>query len=248
MHVQTTDARRLKAQRFFEKPLLVAAVLSIPTTILQTTQVGSLWGTVGTVLNWAIWTAFLTELAVMLMIVPRRGRYLVAHPLDLTIVLLTPPFLTGAVQSVRLLRLLRVSRLLRLEPLARAAFSVEGVKAAGSLALLTAIAGGGGFAAEEGISFGNGLYWATTTMTTVGYGDITPKTTEGKAIAVIVMLVGIGTATLVIGAVAQRFLAYAVEHVETTEDDLLTQVREISTRLVSLEQALRERTKVTDGE
>lgn len=51
-------------------------------------------------------------------------------------------------------------------------------------------------------------------MTTVGYGDITPKTTEGKVIAVLVMLVGIGTATLLIGAVAQRFLAPSVEHVE----------------------------------
>lgn len=64
----------------------------------------------------------------------------------------------------------------------------------------------------------------------------------GKIVAVIVMLgmlVGIGTATLVIGAVAQRFLAGAVEHVEIAEDDLLDQVRDISARLGELEQALR---------
>jgi voltage-gated potassium channel len=35
-------------------------------------------------------------------------------------------------------------------------------------------------------------------MTTVGYGDVTPKTDEGKAVAVLVMLVGIGFLTLVI--------------------------------------------------
>jgi hypothetical protein len=43
--------------------------------------------------------------------------------------------------------------------------------------------------------------------------------------------------------VAQRFLARAVEHVETAEDDLLVQVREISVQLGKLERALRERTQ-----
>lgn len=177
----------------------------------------------------------------MFAITPNRGRYLLTHPLDVTIVVLTPPFLLSAVQGVRLLRFLRVFRLLRLAPLARVVFSLEGVKATGGLALLTAIAGGAGFATEEGISFGNGVYWAISTMTTVG-SDIRPETTEGKIIAVIVSLVGIGTATLVIGAVAQRFLVHTVEHVESTEDDLLVQVQEISRRLGRLERALREHT------
>ena len=199
------------------------------------------------VFNWLIWLAFLAELVAMLVIVPDRGRYLLTHPIDLAIVMLTPPFLVSAVQSIRLLRLLRVFRLLRLEPLARTVFSLEGLKATAGLALLTAIVGGAGFASEESISFGNGVYWAITTMTTVGYGDISPKTTEGKIIAVIVMLVGIGTATLVIGAVAQRFLAPTVEHVEITEDDLLLQVQEISLRLGQLERTLREQTQTASN-
>jgi voltage-gated potassium channel len=243
MHVDRTEIRAQGVQRFFEKPLLVAAVLSIPATILQSTRVTEPWGTLGTTLNWAIWIAFLSELAVMLAIVPDRGRYLLTHPIDVAIVVLTPPFLLRAVQGIRLLRFVRVFRLLRLAPLARVVFSFEGVKATAGLALLTAIAGGGGFAAEEGVSFGDGVYWAISTMTTVG-SDIRPQTTEGKIIAVIVSLVGIGTATLVIGAVAQRFLAHTVEHVESAEDDLLVQVREISGRLARLEQALRERTQL----
>jgi voltage-gated potassium channel len=241
MDVVMADARTVTVRRFFEKPLLVAAVLSIPATILQSTRVSEPWGTLGTTLNWAIWIAFLSELVVMLAITPNRGRYLLTHPLDAAIVVLTPPFLLSAVQGVRMLRFLRVFRLLRLAPLARVVFSLEGVKATAGLALLTAIAGGGGFAAEESISFGNGVYWAISTMTTVG-SDIRPETTEGKIIAVIVSLIGIGTATLVIGAVAQRFLAHTVEHVESTEDDLLAQVQEISTRLSRLERTLRERT------
>lgn len=233
-----TDARTAVYERYFEKPLIIAAVLSIPTTILQNTSVGEPWAAIGLGLNWAIWLAFLAELVTMLVIVPDRRKYLREHPLDLAIVVLTPPFLINFVQSLRLLRLLRLFRLLRLEPLVRAVFSFQGVKAVAGLAVLTALAGGGGFAAEEGISFGNGVYWAITTMTTVGYGDISPKSTEGKVLAVVVMMIGIGAATLFIGAVAQRFLEQSVKHVESTEDDVLAEVREISARLVRLERRL----------
>jgi voltage-gated potassium channel len=242
MDLVAADPRADTLERAFEKPLLVAAVLSIPATILQTTHATEPWGTIGTVLNWAIWITFLMELLVMLAVVPNRGRYLCTHPLELAIVVLTPPFFLNAVQSIRMLRLLRVLRVLRLAPLARIVFSEEGVKAAGVLALLTALAGGGGFASVENLSFGNGVYWAIVTMTTVGYGDITPHTTEGKVVAVVVMLVGIGTATLVIGAVAQRFLRPAVHEIETGEEDLLAQIQDISARLQRLEQALRQRT------
>lgn len=81
-------------------------------------------------------------------------------------------------------------------------------------------------------------------MTTVGYGDITPARTEGKLIAVIVMLVGIGTATLVIGAVAQRFQQRGTEEAELAEDEILGEVREIAARMSRLEQALEARSSV----
>ena len=234
----TDDPRAEIYERYFEKPLIVAAVLTIPTTILQNTTVGEPWAAIGLALNWAIWLAFLAELVVMLTVVPSRWEYIKAHPLDLLIVVLTPPFLINFVQDLRLLRLLRLFRLLRLAPLVRAVFSLNGVKAVAGLTILTAIAGGGGFAAEEGVSFGNGVYWAIVTMTTVGYGDFSPKSAEGKVLSVVVMFVGIGAATLFVGAVAQRFLAVSVEHVEEIEDDVLLEVREISQRLGQLEKRL----------
>jgi hypothetical protein len=51
-------------------------------------------------------------------------------------------------------------------------------------------------------------------------------------------LVGIGTATLLIGGVAQRFLSPVVQQVEDTEDDVLLELHEIAVRLGRLEQRL----------
>lgn len=235
------DERSERIAKRFERPLLVAAVLTIPVTILQLLPPKDPWRTIADVLNWAIWLTFLAEAATMLAIVPSKRQWLRHHPLEVAIVVLTPPFLTTAVQSIRALRLLRVLRLLRLAPLVRLLFTAEGLRYAALLAGLTALAGGAAFASVENIKVGDGIYWAVTTMTTVGYGDITPKTPEGKVIAVVVMLVGIGFATLVIGAVADRFMRPPVRELEATEEDLLQQVRDISARLQQLERAIQDR-------
>jgi voltage-gated potassium channel len=225
----------------FETPLLAAAVLTVPAVILQLLPTPDPWRTIADVVNWVIWLVFLAEVVVMLAVVPSKWGWLRGHPVEVAIVGLTPPFLASVVQSARLLRLLRLLRFLRLAPLVRVLFSAEGVRYAALLAILTAVTGGAAFASVEKVSFGDGIYWAITTMTTVGYGDVTAHTPEGKAIAVAVMLVGIGFAALVIAAAAERFVHHRVHERELTEEDVLVQVREISARLQTLERALQRR-------
>jgi voltage-gated potassium channel len=55
-------------------------------------------------------------------------------------------------------------------------------------ALACTVAGGAGFAATQGLPFTTGLYWAITTATTVGYGDVTPHNASGRVVASLVML------------------------------------------------------------
>jgi voltage-gated potassium channel len=235
------DERSERIAQRFERPLLVAAVLTIPVTIFQLLPPADPWRTIADVLNWLIWLVFLGEAVVMLAVVPSKGRWLREHPAEVAIVVLTPPFLTSIVQSVRVLRLLRLLRFLRLAPLVRLLFSAEGLRYAALLTGLTVLAGGAAFASLENISLGNGLYWAMTTVTTVGYGDITPKTTEGKVVAILIMLIGIGFASLIIGAAAQQFIKPSVAAVELDEEGILAEVREISARLQHLERALEHR-------
>lgn len=55
-------------------------------------------------------------------------------------------------------------------------------------------------------TFGDALWWAIVTATTVGYGDIAPVTPIARVIAVVLMLVGIGTLGMITGSIATYFL------------------------------------------
>lgn len=165
------------------------------------------------------------------------------HPLEVVIVVLTPPFLPSSLQAIRALRLLRLVRLLRLAQVARRVFSIQGLRYVALLAVLTALGGGAAFAAaERGHSTWDGVWWAVETMTTVGYGDLYPKTTAGRFIGIVVMLVGIGFIAILTGAVAQRFLSAEVQALEVevageaeSIEGILDEVRAVRERLGELE-------------
>jgi voltage-gated potassium channel len=61
-----------------------------------------------------------------------------------------------------------------------------------------------------------GMYWAITTMTTVGFGDITPKTDLGRVIASVMMLLGWGTLAVPTGIVSAEFTAQKTSSLPTT--------------------------------
>ncbi|MEE8399276.1 MAG: ion channel [Desulfobacterales bacterium] len=59
---------------------------------------------------------------------------------------------------------------------------------------------------EEKVSFGDALWWSVVTMTTVGYGDISPQTTGGRIVGFSVMLMGIGFLGLLTATIASAFI------------------------------------------
>ena len=68
-------------------------------------------------------------------------------------------------------------------------------------------------------SIGDGFYWALVTVTTVGYGDITPITPSGKLIAIILILLGLGLIATITAIVSAKFIQNYVDH--HTNDDVL---------------------------
>jgi voltage-gated potassium channel len=201
--------RAERMERRLELPLLLAALLTIPTIAIEQSSAGQPWDTIATGLNWTIWLSFVAEMVLMLRVSSDRGRWLRAHPLDLAIVILTPPFLPASLQAARVFRLLRLLRLLMVAKLSRRLLSTEGVRDAAVLALVTVLGGGAAFAALEksqNLSAWDGVWWAMTTVTTVGYGDPPVTTDGGRLIAIAVMLVGIGFVAILTAAAADRFL------------------------------------------
>jgi voltage-gated potassium channel len=209
----------------------VAALLVIPVIFVEQSSAGDPWRTLAAVTNWLIWIVFAAELVAMLVVVPNRTRWLLNHPLEVAVVVLTPPFLPATLQALRAIRLLRLLRLLRLAQVARRSSSIVGLRYAAVLALITALAGGAAFASvEDGASTWDGVWWAVTTMTTVGYGDVFPETDAGRTIAIVLMLVGIGFVAILTGAVAERFVAAQVrgevDEVERVVDGELDDARQ----------------------
>ena len=87
------------------------------------------------------------------------------------------------------------------------------------------------------------MWWAAQTVTTVGYGDVTPANPAGRIIGVFVMLYGIAFVTIFVAAITSIFVARAAEERGIAEDQaeqrIEAKVDVIGQRLDQLEALLR---------
>lgn len=91
---------------------------------------------------------------------------------------------------------------------------------------------------QEYPTVGKGLWFALQTVTTVGYGDVTPQHASGRFIATVVMLTGIGFLAVITASVTAALIESSRRRVDESEVDLGRQLQEISERLVRLEASL----------
>ena len=85
-------------------------------------------------------------------------------------------------------------------------------------------------------SLGDGMWWALVTITTVGYGDITPVTTLGRVIASSLMLLGLGLIATITAIVSAKFIQNFVDH--HTNDDVLEKLDEMQLELDDIKKKL----------
>ena len=207
-HVLTgMNERQASLARKLDVPTVVVVLLVIPALILDFSETGGLFSTVSSILNWLIYGWFAFEFAFMLYLAPSDREYFKHNKLDLFVLLTTIPILPGAFQALWVLRLLRLIDVL---PVILGRFgSITMLPYAVVLAFIAVFGGGVAFAHFENISLFDGMYWANTTVNTVGYGDVSAKTSEGKLLSMVIQWTGNVILALLIGgvaAVAQRAL------------------------------------------
>lgn len=190
----------------------------------------------------AIWLAFTIDYGARLYLSPRRWEFVRSHPLDLLVIVLP---LLRPLRALRLLRLLRVvsvvgmahrrgQRSLHAKVSAYVAASVVIVIGASAVLMVEAERG-----KEDAniTNLGDALWWAASTVTTVGYGDRYPTTAVGRLIAVALMLVGIALLGVVTATIAAWFVARlreveeTAESAEATMQQVLEELREVRMRL-----------------
>jgi voltage-gated potassium channel len=226
-----TQSSLQRWERFAEWPLAAAALLFLGMFSVQVLvrpdrhTAHILW-----VAGWIVWGLFIVDYVVRLILAADRWHWFVRHLLDFAIV---------SLPLVRPLYLLRL--LVLVEVLQRAigsafrgrivVYTVSGVL------LLIYTASLAVYDKERYLpgapinSFGKALWWSTTTVTTVGYGDVYPVTNTGRAIAVLLMIGGISLVGVVTAALASWIIDRVAEegtaiqavtsaHIEELRDEI----------------------------
>lgn len=218
-------------------PLLVAAVAFLAAYAWQV--IADLTGPWLEVTDWVInatWAIFLIDYLVNLALAKPRWRWFYRHLFDLAVV---------ALPLLRPLRLLRVVMVLRVfhrlgGSMIRGRIAVYAAGSAllllfmGALAILDVERHAPGTKIHN---FGDAMWWAVTTITTVGYGDLYPVTVAGRLVAVGIMIGGVA----LIGVITATLASWIVERVAIQDEEKQTATRRQVSELARDVRALHER-------
>lgn len=214
------------AGKAFDVALLVVIVLSIVLVMLDSVaSIRELHGGGLSAAEWTITLLFTVEYLLRLACVPSPWRYARSFFGVIDLLAIAPTYLSLAlpgsesllvIRAIRLLRLFRVFKLVRylseanVLALALRSSLPKVIVFLGTVLVLVMIMGSAMYlveGAESGFtSIPRSVYWAIVTMTTVGYGDITPRTVPGQMLAAVAMLLGYSIIAVPTGIVSAEMV------------------------------------------
>jgi voltage-gated potassium channel len=252
---ETANSRSARLHRvadWLEWPVAFLAFLIVPAIVLEEKATSPLLREIAYVTNWVVWIAFCVEFVIR-WAAERRLTFLRTAWFDLLLIVVSPPFLVPSAfqgtRSLRAIRTLRLLRVLRAGAVATLALKVSAhlfgrrkfhytILVGVSVIFLGALAM---YAVESGQnrqveSFGDAVWWSFVTATTVGYGDLSPVTPEGRIIAVVLMLTGIGVIGVFTATIASMFLEDHHHETRRSVDMRLDAIEEKLDRLLAPQQ------------
>lgn len=224
-----------KAGKLFDVLLIASIVLSVVAVMLDTIEsVNTLYGEYLYAMEWFFTVLFTLEYGLRLLCVRYPLKYMTSFfgVIDLLAILPTyiSIFLPGTqyLLVIRILRVLRIFRVLKLAHyLGAAAVIVAALRASARkiavflFAVLNLVVIFGSLMyLIEGPEYGftsipRSMYWAIVTLTTVGYGDISPQTGLGQLVASVIMIMGYGIIAVPTGIVTVELAQRAQYRVST---------------------------------
>ncbi len=213
-----------RAGQLFDILLLLAILLSVLAVMLESvSSINTHFGPVLRVVEWMFTGLFLVEYLVRLLIVQRPLRYALSWLGLIDVVAIIPSLLVLVLAGshyllvVRTVRLLRVFRIFKMgQFIGEGEFIMSALKASrfkilvflSSVITLAVLMGTFMYVLEGGengfTSIPKSVYWAVVTLTTVGYGDISPVTVLGQTLATILMIMGYAIIAVPTGIVSAQ--------------------------------------------
>jgi voltage-gated potassium channel len=244
--ITRTQGAYERFDQWTEGPMTVLAFVMLPVLVIP--LIRPLHGAMASgfdAADYVIWALFAAEYGAKLYLAPDRWIYFKSpgHLFDFAIVVL--PFLRPLriLRSVRGLRLLRGLRLVSFFGSgihhARAVLRKQGLRYVLLVAVVVIFVTAGLEVAFEAHArgatihnYGDALWWAMSTVTTVGYGDKVPVTAAGRGVAVLLMLTGIALFGVITASVASYFVGLDQdEKVDVRVEEVLQSLRRIEAHL-----------------
>lgn len=234
------SGRMERYERFARLPMAVVGVGWAVAAVVVVTATGSApeW-LVG--LLFGLWAIIFVEYVARLLAAPDRRGYVATRRIEPALVVLP------VLQPLRLADLprvdvvaaelaLRTRAILRHRGLFRVLLAAAGLLFVGSWLVMLSERDAPGANIHD---YGSALWWGIVTMTTVGYGDKFPVTGLGRAVAVVLMLVGIGLLGVITATVASFFVQEHTDankaKIEQSHQDLTAQLDALGARLDRIE-------------
>jgi len=173
--------------------------------------------------SWILWTMFAVDYVVRFTLTPDKGKFVRHNLIDLAVIVLPLIAPLRAFTGLRALRMLRAATILSVvAKTQRTSKKIVNPQSIGTTMLLVFVVIAVGAVVELQFERGarganitslpDSLWWAVSTVTTVGYGDKYPVTMEGRAFAALLMFVGIGTASLIAAGLTTFFVGVEAQH------------------------------------
>ncbi len=213
------------AGKAFDVVLIVFILLSVLAVMLDSVdRINREYGDILYAVEWFFTIAFTIEYGLRLWSIQNAWLYARSFYGIIDLLCIIPTYISlwvAGSQYLLVIRVLRVLRIFRVLRMVRYVGEAELITQAliasrrkitvfiSSVLALVVIFGSFMYLLEGGVNdqFGSipeSVYWAVTTMTTVGYGDITPTTTVGKALATLIMIMGYGIIAVPTGIVTME--------------------------------------------